>query len=149
VKKSDTFTSVILLGFAAGSVYESLKLPFGRVNAPAPGFFPTILSTLLLLTSVVVLWSALRESETRGERSEPIGLTKIFWNLGALIAFTLLLERLGFLVTTVLFLIFLLGLVERKSWGIALGVALGAAAASYIILKHLLGIPLPAGFFEL
>jgi putative tricarboxylic transport membrane protein len=149
VKKSPPIASFILLGFALGALYESLKLPFGRVKAPAPGFFPTVLAVLLVLVSFVTLLTALRENASSREHAESVSLKKILWNLGALFAFALLLESVGFLVTTIVFLILLFRIVERQSWGLTVAVAFSAAAASYIILKRLLGIPLPGGLFEI
>jgi putative tricarboxylic transport membrane protein len=149
VKKSPAITAVILLGFALGALYESMKLPFGRVNTPAPGFFPTVLAVLLVLVSFVTSLAALRESDDSLEHTESVSLKKILWNLGALFAFALLLESLGFLATTILFLILLLRVVERRTWGLTVTMAFSAAVASYIILKRLLGIPLPVGFFEI
>jgi hypothetical protein len=102
-----------------------------------------------VLVSFVTSLAALRESDDSLEHTEPVSLKKILWNLGALFAFALLLESLGFLATTILFLILLLRVVERRSWGVTVTVAFSAAVASYIILKRLLGIPLPVGFFEI
>ncbi|MGH7852706.1 MAG: tripartite tricarboxylate transporter TctB family protein [Candidatus Binatia bacterium] len=149
MKRSATTASVILLAFALGALYESLKLPFGRVNTPAPGFFPTVLAVLLVLVSFLTWLAALRQSAGSLQHSEPLSFRKILWNLAALAAFTLLLESLGFLATTIVFLILLLRVVERQSWRMTVTVALCASVASYMILKRLLGIPLPMGFFEI
>jgi hypothetical protein len=56
---------------------------------------------------------------------------------------------LGYLVTTFLFVAFLLRIVERKSWAQAGAVALSASLVSYIIFGLLLGAPLPAGFLRI
>ena len=58
-------------------------------------------------------------------------------------------ERLGYLLATFLFIIFLLRAVERRSWGLALSVALSASLMSYLVFGLLLGTPLPAGFLQL
>lgn len=59
--------------------------------------------------------------------------------------FTLLLERLGFLIITFLFVWFLLKVVERRGWAFSLAVALLVAGASYAVFDLWLKAQLPAG----
>jgi putative tricarboxylic transport membrane protein len=63
----------------------------------------------------------------------------------AILGFTLLLERLGFLLTTLLLIWFLLKVVERRGWGFSVGVAVVVAGASYVVFDLWLSAQLPAG----
>jgi hypothetical protein len=56
-----------------------------------------------------------------------------------------LLEWLGFLFTTFLFVWFLLKIVERRGWGFSVGVAALVAGASYAVFDLWLKAQLPAG----
>ena len=131
---------------ALGSFYEGVKLPFGRTNAPGAGFFPAILAALLAVVALAGLIAALRGGgKQEGEESQLVW-KKIILTVTALVAFAFIFEFVGYLVTTFLFVAFLLRIVERKSWAQAGAVALSASLVSYIIFGLLLGAPLPAGF---
>jgi putative tricarboxylic transport membrane protein len=149
MKKSATLASISLLALAFAALIESMKLPFGSVSAPAAGFFPLVLSVLLALTSLLGFVAALRQREASLVEEQSLTWKKILLTLGALLVFALAFERVGYLVATFLFIIFLLRVVEGKSWGLTLGVGLSAAIISYVIFGLLLGTPLPAGFLHI
>jgi putative tricarboxylic transport membrane protein len=149
MKKDAIVTSILFLMLALGAFIESMQLPFGRISAPAAGFFPAVLAVLLALTSLLAFLQALRGSNDGAAQSEPLKWKKILLTLGLLLVFGLVFERLGYLLSTFLFIIFLLRAVERQSWRLALSVALSASVVSYIIFGLLLGTPLPAGFLQL
>ena len=149
MKKSAIATSILFLILALGAFIESIKLPFGRVSAPAAGFFPAVLAVLLALTSLVAFVEALRGSHENAAQAEPLRWKKILLTLGSLLVFGFVFERLGYLLATFLIIIFLLRAVERQSWGLALSVALSASLVSYIVFGLLLGTPLPAGLLQL
>lgn len=149
MKKSATVASIVFLVVGLGAFIESMKLPFGRISAPAAGFFPAVLAVLLALASLFIFVEALRGSHDGAVQREPLTWKKIVLTLGSLLVFGLVFERLGYLLATFLFIIFLLRAVERQSWGLALSVALSTSIASYVVFGLLLGTPLPAGFLQL
>jgi putative tricarboxylic transport membrane protein len=65
--------------------------------------------------------------------------------LAALAGFALVLERLGFLLTTFLLMVLLLRAIEAQRWPKVIVVALATALISYAIFAWLLGVPLPPG----
>ncbi len=149
MKKDAIVTSILFFMLAFGAFIESMKLPFGRISAPAAGFFPTILAVLLALTSLFIFVDALRRSHDGVAQGEPLKWKKILLTLGSLLVFGLVFERLGYLLATFLFILFLLRAEERQSWRLALSVALSASLFSYIVFGLLLGTPLPAGLLQL
>jgi putative tricarboxylic transport membrane protein len=70
---------------------------------------------------------------------------KIILTVAALVAFAAIFEYAGYLVTTFLFVVFSLRVVEGRSWLQAGAVALSASLVSYIVFGLLLGAPLPSG----
>jgi putative tricarboxylic transport membrane protein len=149
MKKSAIVTSILFLVLALGAFIESMKLPFGRVSAPAAGFFPAVLAVLLALASLFAFVEALRGSHEGAVQGESLTWRKIVLTLGALLVFGFVFERLGYLLATFLFIIFLLRAVERQSWSLAVSVALSASLVSYVVFGLLLGTPLPPGFLQL
>src|SRR5262245_23357385 len=149
MKKDAIITSILFLMLALGAFFMSMKLPFGRISAPAAGFFPAVLAVLLALTSLFAFLQALRGNHDGAAQAEPLKWKKILLTLGLLLVFGLVFERLGYLLSTFLFIIFLLRAVERQSWRLALSVALAASLLSYSVFGLLLGTPLPAGLLQL
>ena len=149
MKKNATVASILFLGFAIGALLVSMKLPFGTLNAPAAGFFPAVLAALLAMTSLLGFINVLRSSHESADEAEPLRWKKILFTVSSLLVFALVLETFGYLVATFLFIIFLLRIVEQKTWGLAVAVAFAASLFSYLIFGLLLGTPLPAGLLPI
>jgi putative tricarboxylic transport membrane protein len=147
MRKSATTASLLLLVVAIGAFFESMKLRFGAVSAPAPGFFPAVLAALLVVVSLLAFVEGLRsgDQDTHGERPS---WKKIVSTTAALFVFAIVFERLGYLAATFLFIVFLLRAVERRGWGSAVAVAFSASLLTYVVFGLLLGSPLPAGFLQ-
>ncbi len=147
MKRADATVALISIGLAAFVLLEAGKLAFGSVRVPRTAFFPVILATLLLILSLILLGQALRGAPTgRGpERIEAEGWYRIAATLVTLVGFALALERLGFLLSTLLLMVLLLRAIESLAWHKVLAVALVTSLVAYAIFSWLLGIPLPAG----
>lgn len=78
------------------------------------------------------------------DRQALINIVFILVGLGVYIS---LLQTLGFLITTLLFNIFLLSVVMRANRKMTLGVALGTSVALYVIFQILLEVNLPKNVF--
>lgn len=70
---------------------------------------------------------------------------KSFVLLATLVGYALLLEYLGFLICTFLFMFILLKSMEAYGWKLILGISLSTAIASYLIFYLLLKTQLPMG----
>jgi putative tricarboxylic transport membrane protein len=147
MRRANIFIALALAGLAAYLFFEAGKLNFGNMRVPQTGFFPKTLLALLILLSVFLLAQTLREKET-GQGVEKIasqGLIRIGATLASLVGFALVLERLGFLLSTFLLMVLLLRAIEAPKWSKVFVVALSTALIAYFLFAWLLGIPLPAG----
>jgi putative tricarboxylic transport membrane protein len=147
MKRADVTVALILTGLAAFVLLEAGKLSFGSMRVPRTAFFPVILTTLLPMLSLILLGQALRGAPTgRGsERIEAEGWFRIGATVVTLIGFALALERLGFLLSTLLLMVLLLRAIESLAWHKVFAVALATSLVAYALFGWLLGIPLPAG----
>jgi len=126
-------------------MWESRALPLGSWRNPGPGYFPVLLAALLLLLGALV-WAM-------GGGAAPIA--GVGWGearhavvIFAVSAFICLgLERLGYRLTMLAALLFLVRLVERKSVLAAAAFAFALAFGSYYLFDTLLRVPLPRGPF--
>jgi hypothetical protein len=125
---------------------ESSDLPIGSLNAPDAGFFPTILSVLLLAFGIGVLAMSFRTPAAE------LDFTPRSWSTaaaaGVLLLYAALLDRIGFLICTIIVLLLLTKVYGRLSWWVSLAVTLLTVVAAYVGFKQL-GVPLPSGILGL
>ena len=148
--RSGVISALTLLALALAALLEASKLPFGTFSSPQPGFFPLILAILLAFFSVLLLAQEIPGKD--GEAGALLGgvalWKRIGLALGALVAFGLLFETLGYLLSTFLFIAFLLRAVERQKWWLVVVVAFCTALVTYLLFGILLNTPLPAGILS-
>jgi hypothetical protein len=140
----DRFAGLGLMALGLAVAWEARALPFGSLGAPGAGMFPVALVALL---AVAGLGIALRGG---GPALRDLGWAESRRGLAifASLAFAaVLLETLGYRLTVAAVLLFLIGVVERKSWLAAPLVAIGFALGSYALFAQFLRVPLPRGPF--
>jgi putative tricarboxylic transport membrane protein len=143
--------SLILAGLAGLILFEASRLAFGSIRVPQTGFFPSVLATLLLFFSIALLVQTRRQDggENRDEPLKSEAWIRIGITLAAMLGFALVLEKLGFLLSTFTVMILLLRVIEPQKWPRVIAVALVTALVSYFLFARLLNIPLPAGVLEI
>jgi len=147
MKRSQLAVSLVLVGWATFLLIQSRHLSFGSMRVPQTGFFPTVLAILLLILAAILFGQGfVGEEPGRGpDKILTEGWSRIGLTLAAMIAFALVLESLGFLLSTFLLMILLLRAIESQRWSKVVVVAVLTAIASYAIFGWILGIPLPGG----
>ena len=129
---------VALVGLAG-----AVRLDVGGITRPGPGFFPLVLSLGLLIVSGVLLAGAARGREAATGPLLGAKPARLAATLGALIAYVLLFERLGFVTATTALLAFLFGALGRYRWPVALGGALVIAFVARVVFDRWLQVRLP------
>jgi len=143
-----TIPIVFWIALSIFAMAHAYTLGFEELHDPGPGLMPFLLGLLLFITSFYLLISSLLKpgDGDTDAKDEHAGAGIIVLVTGALLAYALLLERLGFPVTTFLLLILLFRAAGSKRWRSAL-----IASALTVLLTYglftFLGIRFPAGFF--
>jgi putative tricarboxylic transport membrane protein len=138
----DRTSGFVALGIGAFLLFETRGLPFGTLNAPDSGFFPTILSVLLMLFGgALVAWSLRTEAPELdfNWRSWATPVAAVI-----LLLYAAFLEQVGFLICTTAVLLLLTKVYGRLSWAVSLMVTLSMVIVAYLGFKQL-GVPLPTG----
>jgi len=141
----DLVSGLFWLAVAIFATVQGLSLKLGSLNRPGPGFFPFWGGVVLGLLSIVLVVSSRRRdaagrSRSQSESSKPLVV------VGALLGYLLLLETLGFVAITFLFLLLLFRL-ERLTWTFSAVSAGVGALASYVLFQLWLKTQLPTGPF--
>lgn len=140
-----------IFSLAIGLIYTvlALLLPDASIGRAAePKFFPMALGLLMIFLSAALLYEELIKKGDKREKSDKftldsnlkkIGLTCLF-----AILYALLFDKVGYVISTVLFLegeLFLFN--GFKKWKINTVVALVFSLFIYILFSKLLGVYLP------
>ena len=140
----DLVSGLFWLAVAIFAALQGLALNLGSLSRPGPGFFPFWGGVVLGVLSVVLIVRSRRRATTRPsvrpESWKPLVV------VGALLAYLLLLEPLGFVAVTFLFLLLLFRL-ERRGWRFSAVSAAIGTLASYALFQVWLRTQLPTGPF--
>ncbi len=144
-KKPDYSSGMFFFLLGLAVCYFSWKIGLGSPAKPGPGFMPFLAGLLLAALSFVLVIQVLLS------RTAPTWETKILWKnilavLAAMVAYGLLLDKIGFVLITFAFVVILMKVIEPQSW---LRAVLGGAIsslASYLLFETLLKSQLPRSF---
>lgn len=139
----DRAAGVVILLFSLVVMWETRVLPLGDFHNPGPGYMPMLLAILLGAMGVLV---ALGGGASPPLHSLEWGEKKHALAILAGCAFTALaLERIGYRLTVILLLGFILWAVERKRPAVVVATALGLSLGTFYLFSTLLKVPLPVG----
>lgn len=132
-----------LVLFSLLVIWESRLLPFGTFRQPGPAYIPFVLAALLLIFGVCLAVSARRSPSLPslgwGEWRHAVAI------LAACIFATLGMERLGYRLTVLFMLSFLLRVMEKRGWVLTLSFSFALAFGSFFLFYTILRVPLPQG----
>ncbi len=131
----------VLLGLFV--IWERRVLPLGTPGNPGPGYFPLLLSILLILLGIVIIIlgskAASMASVKWAEARTAVAI------LACAVFATLGLERIGYRITMMVILLFLFGVVERlKIWQV-FALTFSLALGTFWLFDSFLRVPLPRG----
>ena len=142
---TDRVAGAALLLLALITAWETRKLPLGSLHNPGPGYMPMLLAIILGGLGVLVA--------LRGGKAPPLASLEWLEAKHAVAIFggcafaALGLERLGYRLTVIILLAFLLGVMERKRLIATALFAVGLSLGSFYLFYSLLKVPLPRGPF--
>jgi putative tricarboxylic transport membrane protein len=141
--KSDQFSGLMLAALAVWIGWLNREFPVGTLSDPGPGYVPLLLAITLGAIGLMIAAFGSRSVALRVIEWPEAGRAAVILIACALA--TLALERIGYRIAIMVFLVFFLGVVERKKpWVVAL-VAAGFSLGSFYVIGTLLKVPLPRG----
>jgi hypothetical protein len=149
--KADRISGFFWLIFSLFVSYESYKLGLGTLYKPGPGFLFFWIGIVIGILSVAVVVRSFRNRKPDHGREiafKKSNLTKVLLVLISLFLYSFFMERLGFLIVTLLLFIFLLRVVEKKKWSFTVLISLIVTVAAYLVFEKGLRSQLPAGLLE-
>lgn len=141
--KSDQFSGMMLAALAVWIWWLNREFPVGTLSDPGPGYVPLLLAIMLGAIGLIITAFGSRSAALLAIEWPEAGRAAVI--LIACAVATLALERIGYRIAIMAFLVFFLGVIERKKpWVVAL-VAAGFSIGSFYVIGNLLKVPLPVG----
>lgn len=140
--KKDICTCAFWLFLALYLAVASYKLGLGAGGRPGPGFFPFGAAIAIGIIAFIRLLRS-RSEPTMATTSS--GWRKIVSVIAGMLAYTFMLEPLGFALCTFLLMAFYLRVVASQRWNLTVGFAFTIALLSHLFFDVLLSAPLPRG----
>lgn len=148
MNKAETVAGSVFVIIGIFIVLEAVKFPYFVEGVPGPGFLPLWVSGGMISTGLVLVakgvWPhlAVHEEITWPEAA---GWRRVGLMLGALAVSLLMLNVLGFMVVTTLFMAVVVFGLGIRSWWMLATVPLAAAVGLYVLFAVWLRVPLPKG----
>jgi hypothetical protein len=141
VKSPQDFGAAILfLTIGIAGVYFGRDLAFGSASKMGPGFFPTILSCVIVAIGAIV---GLKSLAIEGPPIEPTKLRPLLFILIAIVAFGYLIEQVGLAITTAALTVFAAYARQDVNLKETAVLAVFLSAFAIGVFAYALGQPLP------
>ncbi|MHB8772213.1 MAG: tripartite tricarboxylate transporter TctB family protein [Syntrophales bacterium] len=158
-RRKEITSSVVLILFSALFLVYTTRYPLDDWESPGPAVFPLILGALLLLLAAGVLLRALlapkapTETGAQGSRIDNLkrflrenqGEAKVILLTAMLVLYVLMIQWVGFFVTTCLFVTLVSRLVEDRGWGRPVALAAGVGLFCYLLFEVWIKLSFPRG----
>lgn len=152
---ADAISGGVLAGLGGYILLEARQWSYMEGDGPGPAFFPTwygiglvVLSLFVIGARITQLWGARQGAVAAAPQPSTRDASGVVHALAVWAAFAVsiaLLKVAGFLLAFGLLTFFIVAVIYRRSWKIALAVAAGSAVGFYLVFAIALGVPLPVG----
>lgn len=148
---NDQFSSMIWFFVGLVIMYFSISHGLGELGSPFTGFMPFLTGLAMSILSVIGFIKGTRD-RVKGKKWKSF-MKNVQWQkplitLIGLCAFILLLNTLGFILTTALLVGFLLRVIQPQKWGVVISGAILTSLVNYLLFVIWLKTQLPKGIFK-
>lgn len=152
--KRDLLSSFCLLVLGVLMAFESARVSIWSRAGPQEGFFPLLISVIIIGLSLLIFVKSLilarrerREIKDK-QMKEEVSAFRVSSYIMLMLLYALLIEWVGFLIASALFLILVLKYIERQGWWITILMGSVSVIISYFLFVYFLGVPLPMGLIK-
>jgi len=131
---------------------ESLSLGLGSVMEPGTGFMPFVMGLIMIALAIALFLES--SIEMRKKPTAKVSLwSDVYWKRVAyitviMLAYAVLLPKLGYLLDTFVMMVFLLKSGEPVKWPTAIFVGAMTAGFSYVLFGVWLNVSFPRGLLN-
>jgi putative tricarboxylic transport membrane protein len=157
--RKEIASSLALILFSMTFLIYTTRYPLETWESPGPAVFPLLLGGVLLILAAWQLIRALlapkipdREGK-KGSNIESLkkflhdneGETKVLYLTAMLILYLLMMQWVGFFISTFLLVVLSSRLIEAKEWGRPIALSVGVGLCCYFLFEVWLKLSFPRG----
>jgi putative tricarboxylic transport membrane protein len=153
--RKDLLSGFFFLALGIFIAVVSVKFSIWSQFGPDEGFIPLITAVLIAGPSLILIlksvnFARVQENQIQLEKKEKgeVGTFRVASYMILTMLYGLLFEKGGFLVSSALFLLFIIRYIERQGWRITAFVGLASIITSYLLFVYFLEILLPRGLLK-
>lgn len=154
MKKANFIVSIVcaVLGFGVIAIASGYpKAEAYGTGVPGPGLWPIVISLVMLLCAVLLM---LKTFKMKPEEDEAVILwsadtRRVYISMLILLIYTIILEPVGFILSTIAMLLIFIQWFSKKKWYMSLIISAALSLGIYSIFKFVLNVPIDFGFFAL
>ncbi|MEA5137451.1 MAG: tripartite tricarboxylate transporter TctB family protein [Candidatus Fimivivens sp.] len=150
-KQRDILCSVLFLVFGAFVFVQALPIKPVMGKDIGSGFMPKIIGASIIVIAAVKLVLTLISKASAAKASTDDDLKGGLWTIAALLAYVLLFDRLGFILSTALYLfvqILVLSNEQNRNLKLFVAISVVTPVAIYALFVYVIKMPLPAGLLN-
>ena len=149
IDNTELWSGLVGLAMSVFVVWAGYSLKLGTINDPGSGYVMFYAGLLMVVFSLIILYGAVKQGgPTFLSLWRNVLWTKPLLVIALLVAFTLVFETIGFLLSTTILLIALLRVIDPVPWPRAIPIAILVPLICWYVLQKLLLIQLPSGIFR-
>jgi hypothetical protein len=144
-RPGEALFAVLMLAGSAALLWSAHGIA-GFEALSSPGALPLAATATMLTMAGVITWGTLRRPRAQGETVVADVLPgAVVFTVVLLGAYALLLQPLGFLPTSFLFVLVLVRVLGRRGLPFCAAVALGSVLGIYLVFRVVFGVLMPEG----
>jgi putative tricarboxylic transport membrane protein len=146
MRRADLVTGLALLVFGVGyAVVAWRAYPYWSPTGPGSGFLPVWIGGVMAALALLLVLSAFRSAPVPETRwlPEGRGFVRLVVVVAAIALFAAVMDVVGMIFGSALFLLGVLRFLERYPWPWAVGIAAGVAGLIYAVFTYWLQVPFP------
>jgi hypothetical protein len=144
--RSDMLGGLLLFLVGTGAIIGAIHLKVGLPTEPQPGFFPFVGGIVLVILSAIIFVQGWLKSDGERVVFGKVGRPALI--LAVMVALIAVLERVGYVLCTLIASGLILRILSVKSWRVLIITSLCVSMGTYLLFDRLLGIDLPVGFLS-
>jgi putative tricarboxylic transport membrane protein len=148
---NDQISSAVLFFVGVLIIIFSIPYEIGEIHAPGTGFLPFYTGVTICLLSILVFLGGSakgREGKKWENPFKTLRWDKPLFVMAGLVTFVLILNHLGFILSSALLVGFLMRCIQPQKWSVVLVGAVFTSLVTYLVFQIWLGAQLPAGILS-
>lgn len=133
-------SGIFFLGFALVVIWESWRVGLGTWTVPGSGFISFCAGMILTILALLLIYDDWQRPKKTGKM--PL---RVFLALSFLLVYSMVLNTIGFVVSTFFLVLALFRLGEARRWWVLTGMSVIVTLMAYLIFGRLLQVYFPPG----